>query len=53
LTRRALRRGLENPIDREQLILEKQTKAREMLNASGLTDQRDCLAYRMAGGFRY
>jgi [protein-PII] uridylyltransferase len=40
LTRRALRRGLENPIDREQLILEKQTKAREMLNASGLTDQR-------------
>jgi len=40
LTRRALRRGLENPIDREQLILEKQTKAREMLNANGLTDQR-------------
>ena len=40
LTRRALRRGLENPIDREQLILEKQTKAREMLNARGLTDAR-------------
>ncbi len=31
LTRRALWRGLENPIDREQLILEKQTKAREIL----------------------
>jgi len=40
LTRRALRRGLENPIDREQLILEKQTKAREMLNARRLTDAR-------------
>ena len=40
LTRRALRRGLENPIDREQLILEKQTRAREMLRANGLADQR-------------
>jgi [protein-PII] uridylyltransferase len=40
LTRRAFRRGLENPIDREQLILEKQTKAREILNASGLDDKR-------------
>jgi len=40
LTRRALRRGLENPIDREQLILEKQTKAREMLRANGLADKR-------------
>jgi [protein-PII] uridylyltransferase len=40
LTRRAFRRGLENPIDREQLILEKQTKAREILRASGLDDKR-------------
>ncbi|MDH3616919.1 MAG: [protein-PII] uridylyltransferase, partial [Gammaproteobacteria bacterium] len=40
LTRRALRRGLENPIDREQLILEKQTKARDMLNSSGLSNKR-------------
>ena len=40
LTRRALRRGLENPIDREQLILENQTKAREILGASKLPDER-------------
>ncbi len=40
LTRRALRRGLENPIDREQLILEKQTKAREILHANGIRDSR-------------
>lgn len=40
LTKRALRRGLENPIDREQLILEKQTKARELLNANGIADKR-------------
>ncbi|MBT8091029.1 MAG: [protein-PII] uridylyltransferase [Gammaproteobacteria bacterium] len=39
LTRRALRRGLENPIDREQLILEKQVKAREILHGNGLADK--------------
>ena len=39
LTRRALWRGLENPIDREQLILEKQTKAREILHGNGLADK--------------
>ena len=39
LTRRAMRRGLENPIDREQLILEKQTKAREILHGKGLADK--------------
>ena len=39
LTRRAFRRGLENPIDREQLIKEKQTKARDTLNAAGISDQ--------------
>ena len=40
LTRRALRRGLENPIDREQLILEKQSKARESLAAKGVNAER-------------
>ena len=40
LTRRALRRGLENPIDREQLILEKQTEARQALRDSGIDDER-------------
>ena len=39
LTRRAMRRGLENPIDREQLILEKKTKAREILHGNGLADK--------------
>ncbi|MGI9236417.1 MAG: [protein-PII] uridylyltransferase [Woeseiaceae bacterium] len=40
LTRRALRHGLENPIDREQLILEKKTKAREILHEKGVRDDR-------------
>ncbi len=40
LTKRALRRGLENPIDREQLILEKQTSARAILNARGVGNDR-------------
>ena len=40
LTSRALRRGLENPIDREQLILEKQTEATDMLHAAGVSDER-------------
>jgi len=40
LTRRALRRGLENPIDREQLILEKKAKAREVLTTNGVSDAR-------------
>lgn len=40
LTHRALRRGLENPIDREQLILEKKTQARESLQQAGLSTQR-------------
>jgi len=40
LTRRALRRGLGNPIDREQLVLEKMTKAREMLRDNGVSDER-------------
>jgi len=38
LTSRALRRGLENPIDREQLILEKHAQARSLLNEAGIDD---------------
>ena len=40
LTSRALRRGLENPIDREQLILEKREQARQTLRESGVSDER-------------
>jgi len=40
LTQRAFRRGLENPIDREQLIGEKQTKTRDTLNAAGISEKR-------------
>ncbi|MDX1499139.1 MAG: [protein-PII] uridylyltransferase, partial [Woeseiaceae bacterium] len=40
LTHRALRRGLENPIDREQLIDETKTRAREALEAGGLDAAR-------------
>ncbi|MCH9694476.1 MAG: [protein-PII] uridylyltransferase [Gammaproteobacteria bacterium] len=36
LTKRALRRGLENPIESEQLILEKQGKARMYLQNAGI-----------------
>ncbi len=39
LTGRALRRGLENPIDREQLIEEKQAGARKLLAAAGISDE--------------
>jgi [protein-PII] uridylyltransferase len=40
LTHRALRRGLENPIDREQLILEKKSQARESLADAGVSQRR-------------
>jgi len=40
LTHRALRHGLENPIDREQLIIEKKSQARESLNETGISDER-------------
>ena len=40
LTHRALRRGLENPIDREQLILEKKSQARESLQDAGIAADR-------------
>ena len=38
LTARALRRGLENPIDREQLITETQAAARKILEATGTAE---------------
>ena len=37
LTKRALRRGLENPIEGEQLIHEKQDKARRYLDTAGVS----------------
>ena len=40
LTHRALRRGLENPIDREQLIIENKTQARDALHEAGTSDER-------------
>ncbi len=40
LTSRALRRGLENPVDREQLILEKKDNARQSLGEAGLDGAR-------------
>ena len=40
LTRRALRRGLENPIDRDLLLNEKQEKARAILVDRGIPDKR-------------
>jgi len=40
LTHRALRRGLENPIDREQLILEKKAQASESLEQANVSDDR-------------
>lgn len=40
LTYRALRRGLENPIDREQLIIEKQNQAKESLREANVDDAR-------------
>ena len=40
LTSRALRRGLENPIDREQLIAETQEQARALLNERAIADKR-------------
>lgn len=40
LTRRALRRGLEHQLDSEQLILEKKTKARQLLLNNGVSERR-------------
>ncbi len=40
LTQRAFHRGLENPIDSEQLIKEKQSKARDSLRKAGVSDEQ-------------
>jgi [protein-PII] uridylyltransferase len=40
LTSRALRHGLENPIDADELIFEKQAEARELLRESDISDDR-------------
>ncbi len=40
LTARALRSGLENPIDREQLILEKQSAARALLETAAVAETK-------------
>ena len=40
LTSRALRRGLENPIDRDQLILEKKSETRELLRDAKVGEER-------------
>jgi len=40
MTRSALRRGLENPIDREQLITEKKDAARELLREARIDDEQ-------------
>jgi [protein-PII] uridylyltransferase len=40
LTQRALRRGLENPTDRAQLVLEKKTQARESLLELGISNEK-------------
>jgi len=47
LTHRALRRGLENPIDRDQLILEKKGQAREALHKAGIGDDRTDAVWKL------
>ncbi|MCH8116711.1 MAG: [protein-PII] uridylyltransferase [Proteobacteria bacterium] len=47
LTSRALRRGLANPIDREQLILEARDEARRLLSESGISAKRIDEAWRL------
>jgi [protein-PII] uridylyltransferase len=47
LTSRALRRGLENPIDREELIKETQTAAALSLANSGVSDQDVAVIWRL------
>ena len=40
LTKRALKRGLENPFESQQLVAEKQEKARSYLQEAGINDAR-------------
>ncbi len=53
LTSRALRRGLENPIDREHLILEKKTQARTALQENGITDDRIDTVWQLFSDFYF
>ncbi|MCH8867910.1 MAG: [protein-PII] uridylyltransferase [Proteobacteria bacterium] len=53
LTSRALRRGLENPIDREQLILEKKSQARAALQENGITDERIDTVWQLFSDFYF
>jgi [protein-PII] uridylyltransferase len=39
LSKQALRRGLENPIDKDELIQERQSEARQLLSQSGLSTE--------------
>ncbi|HNR22442.1 MAG TPA: [protein-PII] uridylyltransferase [Steroidobacteraceae bacterium] len=51
-TRRALRRGLESPIDQDELIRETQEAARAALRAAGITDaQVDAVWSRLSDGY--
>jgi [protein-PII] uridylyltransferase len=44
LTKQALRRGLENPIDKQELLQQRQSEARQLLSRSGLeVDQIDAV----------
>jgi len=47
LTRRALRRGLENPLESEQLIAEKQDKARRYLKTAGIDDAQTAAVWEL------
>jgi [protein-PII] uridylyltransferase len=46
-TARALRRGLENPIDRDELIRETQSAARDLLQERGLPEARRLEVWRL------
>jgi [protein-PII] uridylyltransferase len=39
-TKQALRRGLESPIDKDELVAETQTRARELLTRAGITESK-------------
>ncbi|MCJ7591701.1 MAG: [protein-PII] uridylyltransferase, partial [Woeseiaceae bacterium] len=47
LTKQALRRGLENPIESEQLISEKQERARQYLDATGVKQDEVSNVWRL------
>lgn len=47
LTRRALRRGLENPFEGQQLVLEKKEKARQFLGTTGVNEDDVALIWHL------